>query len=106
MYGSFKEYLSKDLSDKKSDQIEKILGSSLISRITRVINFEPLNENSIKTLMKSYVDSSNLEIGNIEEAYYLSNDEEYQRNGVRLAYRNVRKKLLEQEKVKKQIKNG
>ena len=77
-----------------------------MSRITKVISFEKFDKESIKTLMRKYIETMSLEVGSIEEALNLSTIEEYDKSGARLAYKNVRKKLLEQEKIKKQIKNG
>lgn len=100
-YKKFKGYLNNGEIEENNNEIERKLGPALMSRITKVITFEKLNKNSIKTLMQNYVESTNLEIGNIEDAFNLSSGEEYEKSGARLAYKNVRKKLLEQVKIKK-----
>lgn len=105
-YKTFKGYLTSEKHEENNVELEKILGPSLISRITKIITFEKFDKESIKTLMRKYIETMSLEVGSIEEALNLSTIEEYDKSGARLAYKNVRKKLLEQEKIKKQIKNG
>ena len=105
-YKTYKGYLTSEKHEENNVELEKILGPSLISRITKIITFEKYDKESIKTLMRIYIETMSLEVGNIEEALNLSTIEEYDKSGARLAYKNVRKKLLEQEKIKKQIKNG
>ena len=100
-YQDFINYLSKT-NNLNIEGIEHKLGSAFISRITKVISFNKLTSEAIKTLMKKYVDNHHLEmeVGLIDEAFSLSELKEYDKSGLRLAYKNLKIKLLEANKIK------
>lgn len=101
-YQSFKSYLNKTTNVENKSELEKKLGETFLSRITRVVHFEKLNSQEIIEIMNQYAKSKNLDLetGFIEEAYELSNKSDYDKAGVRLAYKNLKTKLINQDKIK------
>lgn len=99
-YLDFKNYLSKTQNENKSEIVRK-LGSSFVSRLTRIVEFRSLDPENIKTIMRQYADSHHLqyETGFIEEAFHLSDRKEYEKTGARLAYKNIKSKLIERERI-------
>lgn len=101
-YRSFKTYLNKTTNVEEKSELEKKLGETFLSRITRVVHFEKLNSQNIMEIMNQYARSKNLDLetGFIEEAYELSSKSDYDKAGVRLAYKNLKTKLINQDKIK------
>lgn len=97
-YQDFKKYLSRDekIGDTHSN-IEK----EYSNRLTKVLYFKKLNKQSIETIIKKYSfdNQLNFETSFIEEAISLSDEKEYENGGIRLAFKNLKKKILEKEKV-------
>lgn len=100
-YDDFKSYIS-NTEKSERNELERRLGSTFLSRVNGIITFKKLETNNIKFLMKKYLEDHHLafEFGIIDEAYDLSKTSEYEKQGIRLAYKNLRKKLLESEKIK------
>lgn len=101
-YSNFKSYLSKADKMKNNLNLEEKLGETYLSKITRIIHFNKLETKQIKDIMMRYAKSKNLELETsfIDQAYELSPQGEYDKVGIRLAYKNLKTNLIKQEKIK------
>lgn len=100
-YSSFKSNLT--AREKfKDNSVSKKLGESFISRVNAVIEFENLTSKNIKDIMGRYLTLNDIEfeVAIVDDAYLLSEENEYSKSGARLAYKNIKKKLFEKESIK------
>lgn len=99
-YSDFKNNISN--SNNHYNYLEKKYGESFLSRITKVISFNELKEDSMKKIMSKYLKEKGLEfeISTIDEAYNLSSQSDYKKNGARLGYKNIKRKIFQKEEIK------
>ena len=66
------------------------------------ISVNELKEDSMKKIMSKYLKEKGLEfeISTIDEAYNLSSQSDYKKNGARLGYKNIKRKIFQKEEIK------
>ena len=101
-YGIFKKYITNDGKITEEQNNSKISNEN-IARINKIFTFDGLNKGNIEKILNKFVKERELEFETslIDEAINLSEEDEYKQKGVSLGIKNLKRKIIEKNKVYK-----